>query len=913
MDDNLDMVDIYNELLEAREVIVQQRQEIADIKGSLSWKITKPYRVAVGLLKKGYHKLKKYTIFGFTAFVNCFRWIGQYGVKEGLKLIREKVVSKIQAKKKLAKIHTIVNETDCWKEFEDWIESIPHEFIDIFSVPMGWNTKLFQRFQHISLNVGKINGIAVYGAHPSVDKDVDLYKIISPKLCLVNLENPQVKQKMFEILDKRKELKYIRIQSIDLATTIEEVNRYIYKGYYIVYEYIDELTPQITGSVPQFVYERHEKLLKNKNVIVTATSDKLFKQALEIRKSKTNIIVSTNGVDYDYWHDTRGDADPPEDIKEIVEQGKIIVGYHGALARWIDYDALKAIADTDRYSLLLIGFEHDDSLKNSGILEYSNVYFLGSKPYSELVKYAVWYDVAIMPFVLNNITLSVSPVKIFEYMALKKPIVSGALPECKKYGSCLIANTLDEYLEQLENAVQLIDDEKYMEVVSREAKENTWEAITKKVVNLVYAAREDQIKKLNNSKKEETIPDIYNTTLTDLYKSFYMDEVLDISRNRKSVYYKELIQKTYKRQENDVKIIAYYLTQYHPDPHNEEWWGKGVTEWNNVTRAIPQFLGHYQPRIPGEMGYYDLRIKDNMKRQIELAKMYGIFGFSFYYYWFNGERLLEQPLEMFLADSDLDFPFSLCWANENWTKRFDGTNLDILMEQPTTVESYRNVIHDMVRFLNDPRYITVDGKKVITVYRPSLMPKVKEVLKYWRRVAEEKGVGKLYLIAVKENTVEIDWLSEGYDAVSEFHPGTLYKECTKINDTLVYARRDFSGEVYSYKDIVINKKYFNYSYPKLYRAVMPMWDNTARRNNKGMIFHESTPMLYKEWLMDVIHESYEKADTEDNIIFINAWNEWGEGAYLEPDRFYGYAYLNATKEAVEECREDILDMKGRMQ
>ena len=502
---------------------------------------------------------------------------------------------------------------------------------------------------------------------------------------------------------------------------------------------------------------------------------------------------------------------------------------------------------------------------------------------------------------LNNITLSVSPVKIFEYMALGKPVVTSALPECKKYSSCLIAGSSEEYTKKLSLAAELTDTDEYKQTLDAEARANTWAEITRRTVELVLHSRENE-EKFFHIQKEEDIPDVQNVSAPLQYKNKYLNQVLDISTNRKSAYYKELTEKPFKRQDDDCKVIAYYLTQFHPDPHNELWWGKGVTEWNNVARAIPQFIGQYQPRIPGELGYYDLRIKDVMRRQVELAQMYGIYGFSFYYYWFNGERLLEQPLEMFLDSPDIDFPFSLCWANENWTKRFDGTNTDILMKQPNTVESYKNVIHDMMRFLRDRRYIEIDGKKVITVYRPSLMPKVRDVLSYWREIVKEAGLGELYLIAVKENMIEIDWLSEGYDAVSEFHPGTLYTQCPKINDELQYIRKDFAGEVFSYDDIVKNKRYFNYSYPKLYRAVMPMWDNTARRNHKGMIFHGATPALYREWLMDVIEENKEKQNVDDNVVFINAWNEWGEGTYLEPDRFYGYAYLDATKEAVESSR-----------
>ncbi len=366
--------------------------------------------------------------------------------------------------------------------------------------------------------------------------------------------------------------------------------------------------------------------------------------------------------------------------------------------------------------------------------------------------------------------------------------------------------------------------------------------------------------------------------------------------------YKSLINFPYERNVNDCKLIAFYLTQFHPDKHNEMWWGKGVTEWNNVCRAVPQYVGHYQPRLPGELGFYDLRLKENILRQIELAKMYGIHGFSFYYYWFNGERLLEKPLENFLEDESLDFPFCLCWANENWTKKFNGNNSEILLKQPQSFKSYCDVILDIARFLCDKRYITIDNKKLLIIYRPSLIPKVKQVLLFWRNYCTENNLGDLYIIAVKEVNIEIDWLSKGFDAMSEFHPGSIYNNLENITKYVPMMQNNFNGVVFSYSDLVENKKYLKNNTPKLYKAVMPSWDNTARRNDSGIIFENSSPLLYKTWLKDIMEHTKNDDSLDDKIVFINAWNEWGEGAYLEPDKRYGYAYLNATKEAHEETR-----------
>lgn len=352
--------------------------------------------------------------------------------------------------------------------------------------------------------------------------------------------------------------------------------------------------------------------------------------------------------------------------------------------------------------------------------------------------------------------------------------------------------------------------------------------------------------------------------------------------------------------DRDVTLVAYYLTQYHPNSYNDEWWGLGTTEWNNVDQAVPQYIGHYQPRRPGELGYYDLRVDDVMRRQVELAKNYGIGVFCFYYYWFNGKRLLELPLNKFLATPSLDMPFFYCWANENWTKRFSGTNADVLMAIEPTVESYQNFIDAVIPDFADSRYYRIKGKPVISVYRPSSVPDTKTVLSHWRsRVQEELGCD-LYIIAVQERDACTDWISRGYDAESEFQPKQIEHSCNNITKNVHLARADFGGRVYDYADLVMNRRYLSKANQakKVYPAVMPSWDNSARRNHRGTIFHGSTPELYRRWLQDVVECTRNRNDFDEKIVFLNAWNEWGEGAYLEPDRFFGYAYLEATWEAL---------------
>lgn len=405
----------------------------------------------------------------------------RYGSKQTIRKILCFWKSKQEYQKYQEKVQMEVRNKKQWESFSDWLENTPHDFIDILPTPMGWNTPLFQRYQQISLQIGKQGGIAIYGASSMYDKDVITYKLLSSTLCIANFESEQVRQKIFEAINKRRELKYIRLQSVDMETTLLQVNDYIKCGYHIVYEYIDEISPQIMGDIPQEMIDRHYELLRNEDITVIATSDKLFRQVSQYRNR--NMAMLSNGVDYNHWHIDRRNLTPPKDMLPAL--GKLVVGYHGALAEWLDYDLLKRIAKDGRYHLVLIGQEHDQSLKKSRLLKFENVSFLGSKSFQKLSQYTAFYDVAILPFVINDMTLSVSPVKIFEYMAAGKPIVSSALPECKKYKSCLCAESHDEFMEKLEYAASIRNDAAYLQRLEKDARENTWERVTAKMVEMV--------------------------------------------------------------------------------------------------------------------------------------------------------------------------------------------------------------------------------------------------------------------------------------------------------------------------------------------------------------------------------------------------------------------------------------------
>ncbi|MGE3509529.1 MAG: glycoside hydrolase family 99-like domain-containing protein [Vicinamibacterales bacterium] len=344
-----------------------------------------------------------------------------------------------------------------------------------------------------------------------------------------------------------------------------------------------------------------------------------------------------------------------------------------------------------------------------------------------------------------------------------------------------------------------------------------------------------------------------------------------------------------------IRAIAFYLPQFHPIAENDRWWGKGFTEWTNVTRGKPQFVGHYQPHLPGELGFYDLRNPDVQRRQIELARMYGIYGFCYHHYWFAGTRLLGRPLEQMLADTTMDFPFCLCWANENWTRRWDGKDQEVLIAQHHSPEDDLAFIRDIEPALRDPRYIRVNGRPLLIVYRPSLLPDARATAERWRTYCREAGIGDLYLVSTMafERTDPTEF---GFDAATEFSPNNL--GVPALAHDVVPLNPDFQGTVYDYQYLVDYSRTFQPPDYTLFRSATPMWDNEARRPGRGTAFAHASPALYRETLENACHYADEHPGPDQPFVFINAWNEWAEGAHLEPDRRYGYAFLQATADAL---------------
>ncbi|NCD70744.1 glycosyltransferase WbsX family protein [Mucilaginibacter agri] len=355
---------------------------------------------------------------------------------------------------------------------------------------------------------------------------------------------------------------------------------------------------------------------------------------------------------------------------------------------------------------------------------------------------------------------------------------------------------------------------------------------------------------------------------------------------------------------NKARVIAYYLPQFHPVPENDEWWGKGFTEWRNVGKAKPLFKGHYQPRVPADLGYYDLRVPETRKAQADLAKEHGIEGFCYWHYWFgNGKRLLERPFNEVLASGEPDFPFCLAWANESWKGFAHGLkNRNMLIEQLYPgVEDYTAHFYTVLQAFKDDRYIQVDGKPLFVIYLPLAHPEVKTFMECWRKLAKENGLKGIYFVGQTNgiNNSADEVLEAGVDAVITTRLIAFFNKRNIQQKLKSRLNRLFKSVplVYSYKTMA---KYFLDDEDRrenIIPSIIPGWDHTPRSGVEGLVISNTTPEFFEEHASRAIDMVKEK-DPQKRIVFLKSWNEWAEGNYIEPDLKWGMQYLQALKRAI---------------
>ena len=339
-----------------------------------------------------------------------------------------------------------------------------------------------------------------------------------------------------------------------------------------------------------------------------------------------------------------------------------------------------------------------------------------------------------------------------------------------------------------------------------------------------------------------------------------------------------------------LQFIAFYLPQFHPIPENDAAWGEGFTEWTNTAKAVPSFPGHYQPHLPAGLGYYDLRDRSVQREQVALAKRFGVDAFCFHYYWFNGRRVLERPLFDFLADPEAQIGFCLNWANENWTRRWDASDDDILLQQTYSAEGDVAFIAGVLPFFADARYVRVEGKPLLLVYRFQHMPEPLVTVSRWRRFCRDNGVGEIHVVACLTHG-NTDFEQFGADAGVEFPPNNVMAPGL----TAQVPGMDPAAYVVSFGDVAAEAMQRDYTKRPVYRTVFPSWDNTARFGTRALVVLDGNPPNYERWVRSAADRTVAERGRGDRLLFINAWNEWAEGCHLEPDERFGLAYLEATR------------------
>ncbi len=359
-----------------------------------------------------------------------------------------------------------------------------------------------------------------------------------------------------------------------------------------------------------------------------------------------------------------------------------------------------------------------------------------------------------------------------------------------------------------------------------------------------------------------------------------------------------------------ARLIAFYLPQYHPIPENDLWWGKGFTEWTNVAKAKPLFRGHYQPHVPADLGFYDLRVPETRAAQAEMAREAGIEAFCYYHYWFAGKRMLERPFEEVLQSGQPNFPFCLCWANQTWTGIWHGSPNKVLINQTYPGDDdHRSHFNELLPAFLDKRYVTVDGKPLFLIYQPKDIPQVTKVLDFWRSMAVKSGFAGLHMVAILQGRETWNPLQHGFDALVRLYLPPLRERYVSFRKPFkkllhLYLERRGKPTIYRYEDVML--KVFHDRVPGIenYPCLLPNWDNTPRSGRNGLVLDGASPELFRVQVSKSL-EMMSDIPWERKLIFIKSWNEWAEGNYLEPDLKFGKAYLEVIREEVRGYRNSI--------
>ncbi len=366
-----------------------------------------------------------------------------------------------------------------------------------------------------------------------------------------------------------------------------------------------------------------------------------------------------------------------------------------------------------------------------------------------------------------------------------------------------------------------------------------------------------------------------------------------------------------------ARLLAFYLPQFHPIPENDRWWGTGFTEWTNVAKAKPLYRGHDQPRLPADLGFYDLRVAETREAQAAMARGCGVEGFCYWHYWFgDGRRIIERPFDEVLRSGKPDFPFCLAWANESWSGIWHGSPNTLLIEQrypgPEDEEAHFNLV---LPAFHDHRYVRVDGKPVFVVYNPHELPSTERFIDHWRRLAQRVGLPGLYFVAISNVHREgidryRDPLLAPFDAITPLVPQEYPENLSQARWARLWRRvrhRDFGYKLNQLTGQRLRRP-VRYDYADVVRAaledmpegrrwlpcVIPNWDNTPRSAHRGMVFEHSTPELFGRYL-DKALKKVSHHPPQEALVFLKAWNEWAEGNYVEPDHRFGHAYLDVIR------------------